>query len=180
MVIKRGQQQNWAIQFVMCNVSLSNTIVHHSPSTSRMAHQEYPHTRASVGSRCHLRLGCSGSYISLYEGDTTNSLCMCAFSAIKGSLPISRPCLRHYLSVPQCFFPHFKFFVLLQKCLPTYSQTGRQWGRWQLQMSPVEQRLLFQPFGQSDAGTEFPQGWGSAQLRWQDLALPVCMSLIFK
>lgn len=157
----------------MCNVSLSNTIVHHSPSTSRMAHQEYPYMRAGVGSRCHLRLGCSGSCISLYEGDTTNSLCMCVFSAIKGSLPTSRPC-------PTMFFPHCKFFVLLQRHLPIYSQASGQRGRWQLQMSPVEQWSLFQPFGQSDAGAELPQGWGSAQMGCQDHVLPVCMSLIFK
>lgn len=164
----------------MCNVSLSNMVVHHSPSISRVAHQEYPHARAGVGNRCHLKLGCTGSYIPLYEGDTTNSLCMCAFSAINGSLPISRPCLIHYPSVPQCFFPHCKFFVLLQKCLPISSQASGQRGRWQLQTSPVEQWSLSKSFGQSDARAEFSLGWGSAHLRWQDLALPVCMSLILE
>lgn len=105
VAIRRGQQQNRSIQLVTCNVSHSNTVVDHSPRISRMAHQEYPHTRAGVGNRCHLRLSCAESYISLYEGDTTNSLCMCAFSSIKGCWPVSRPCLIHYLSVPRCFFP---------------------------------------------------------------------------
>lgn len=45
-----------------------------------------------------------GSSVLLYEGGSTNSLPMCKFSTRKGSLPISRPCLIHYLSVLHCFF----------------------------------------------------------------------------
>lgn len=129
VAIRRGQQQNRSIQLVTCNVSHSNTVVDHSPRISRMAHQEYPHTRAGVGNRCHLRLSCAESYISLYEGDTTNSLCMCAFSSIKGCWPISRPCLIHYLSVPQCFFPTVNYLYRSRNTSPfTARRTGRQAG----------------------------------------------------
>lgn len=129
MAIRRGQQQNWSIQLVTCNVSHSNIIVDYSPSISRMAHQEYSHTRAGVGNRCHLRLSCAELYISLYEGDTTNSLCMCAFSAIKGCWPISRPCLIHYLSVPQCFFATVNYLYCSRSTSPfTARQAGRQAG----------------------------------------------------
>lgn len=165
--VRRGQQQNWPIQLVICSVLLSNTIVHQSPSTSRMAHQEYPRMRrARVDNRCHLRLVCAGSYISLYEGSTTNSLCMCAFSTIKGGLPTSRPCLIHYLSVPQCFFPHCKFFVALQKCLPIYSQASRQRGRWQLQavlVIPLD-RVVQE---QSSHRAEVQSSWGDRTLPYQ-------------
>lgn len=40
----------------------------------------------------------------LYEGESSNSLCMCKFSIRTGGLPISRPCLIHYLSFLPCFF----------------------------------------------------------------------------
>lgn len=160
----------------MCNVFLSNTIVHHSPSTSRMAHQEYPHTRASVGSRCHLRLGCSGSYISLYEGDTTNSLCMCAFSAIKGSLPISRPCLRHYLSVPQCFFPTLNSLYCSRSASPpTARQAGSEAGG-SCRCHLLSSDYCFSPLDrvmqeQSSLRAEVQPSWGDRTLLYQSACL---------
>lgn len=137
-----------------------------------MAHQEYPHMRAGVGNRCHLSLGCSGSYISLYEGDTTNSLCICAFSAIKGSLPISRPCLRHYLSILQCFIPTVNSLYYSRSASPS---TGRPAGReagGSCRCHLLSSDHCFSPLGrvrqeQSSLRAEAQSSWGDRTSLYQ-------------
>lgn len=156
----------------MFNVSISKTTVHHSPSISRMAHEEYPRKRAHVGNRCHLKLGCTGSHISLYEGDTANSLCMCAFSTVKGSLPISRPCLIDYLSVPQCFFPTVNsLYCSRSASQSTARQAGRDAGgscRHHLlnsdhSVSPLDRGMQ----EQSSLRAEVQSSWGDRTLPYQ-------------